>query len=366
MALRERCSPQVHRPHRPLRPVPEERHHPPARLPLGTGLRPAARADLQDVPSRGTGWDGGAFGERCQGCPHPRATPGRCPQIILAIMVVWLLCYLLTRTGVFPSSPEEYGYKARTDARGEILSVAPWFRVPYPCECQHTRVPRGRTLGRGQGASAAWPGSTRGPPQEQCWVPRAVACPLGRSVGAAHGDLGGRAGHVQRHAGRHHRVHRGLLLLRAAGGGARSPGACHQQVQPAPWGRGRGHCSAPQQLPSACAWLQTCTLGCFVPWFPGGTRPPPPRPGTSGYVPTTHPKGCPLPFVPQGHFHRGHLLHHRGAAGNRQRLHLLQPQHRGAGHHQGTARTPRGSPAQHGDSRGHALPLSPGRWGAGG
>ncbi|KAK1210917.1 S23A1 protein, partial [Pygoscelis papua] len=54
--------------------------------------------------------------------------------IILAIMVVWLLCYVLTRTGVFPSQPEAYGYKARTDARGEILSVAPWFRVPYPCE----------------------------------------------------------------------------------------------------------------------------------------------------------------------------------------------------------------------------------------
>ncbi|OPJ76385.1 solute carrier family 23 member 1 isoform A [Patagioenas fasciata monilis] len=54
--------------------------------------------------------------------------------IILAIMVVWLLCYVLTRTGVFPSQPDAYGYKARTDARGEILSVAPWFRVPYPCQ----------------------------------------------------------------------------------------------------------------------------------------------------------------------------------------------------------------------------------------
>lgn len=66
--------------------------------------------------------------KRCGG-----ASPA--PQIIMAIMVVWLLCYVLTRTGVFPSQPEEYGYKARTDARGEILSVAPWFRVPYPCEC---------------------------------------------------------------------------------------------------------------------------------------------------------------------------------------------------------------------------------------
>lgn len=49
-------------------------------------------------------------------------------------MVMWLLCYLLTRADVFPSHPEEYGYKARTDARGNILSVAPWFRFPYPCE----------------------------------------------------------------------------------------------------------------------------------------------------------------------------------------------------------------------------------------
>ncbi|XP_038651578.1 solute carrier family 23 member 1 isoform X5 [Scyliorhinus canicula] len=27
-----------------------------------------------------------------------------------------------------------YGFKARTDARGEIMSTAPWFRMPYPCQ----------------------------------------------------------------------------------------------------------------------------------------------------------------------------------------------------------------------------------------
>ncbi|XP_061858520.1 solute carrier family 23 member 1 [Colius striatus] len=54
--------------------------------------------------------------------------------IMLAIMVVWLVCYVLTLTGSFPSEPEAHGYKARTDARGEILSVAPWFRIPYPCQ----------------------------------------------------------------------------------------------------------------------------------------------------------------------------------------------------------------------------------------
>ncbi|NWR80380.1 S23A1 protein, partial [Centropus unirufus] len=67
--------------------------------------------------------------------------------IILAILVVWLLCHVLTRTGVFPSHPEAYGYKARTDARGEILSVAPWFRVPYPCQWGLPTVTSAAVLG---------------------------------------------------------------------------------------------------------------------------------------------------------------------------------------------------------------------------
>ncbi|NWU30858.1 S23A1 protein, partial [Dyaphorophyia castanea] len=67
--------------------------------------------------------------------------------IILAVMLVWLICYALTRTGVFPSQPEEYGYKARTDARGEILSVAPWFRVPYPCQWGLPTVTSAAVLG---------------------------------------------------------------------------------------------------------------------------------------------------------------------------------------------------------------------------
>ncbi|RMB93062.1 hypothetical protein DUI87_30568 [Hirundo rustica rustica] len=67
--------------------------------------------------------------------------------IILAILLVWLICYVLTRTGVFPSRPEEYGYKARTDARGEILSVAPWFRVPYPCQWGLPTVTSAAVLG---------------------------------------------------------------------------------------------------------------------------------------------------------------------------------------------------------------------------
>lgn len=54
--------------------------------------------------------------------------------IILAIMLVWLLCYVMTLTDLLPSDPKRYGHRARTDARGDIISSAPWIRVPYPCQ----------------------------------------------------------------------------------------------------------------------------------------------------------------------------------------------------------------------------------------
>lgn len=54
--------------------------------------------------------------------------------IILAIMLVWLLCYIMTLTNLLPSDPHRYGHKARTDARGDIMASAPWIRVPYPCQ----------------------------------------------------------------------------------------------------------------------------------------------------------------------------------------------------------------------------------------
>uniref|UniRef100_UPI00398F46A9 solute carrier family 23 member 2-like isoform X3 n=1 Tax=Pristiophorus japonicus TaxID=55135 RepID=UPI00398F46A9 len=54
--------------------------------------------------------------------------------IILAILVSWLLCFIFTVTDVFPPDSEQYGYYARTDARKGVLSVAPWFKVPYPCQ----------------------------------------------------------------------------------------------------------------------------------------------------------------------------------------------------------------------------------------
>lgn len=53
----------------------------------------------------------------------------------MAILVSWLLCFIFTVTDVFPPDKDKYGFYARTDARQGILSVAPWFKIPYPCEC---------------------------------------------------------------------------------------------------------------------------------------------------------------------------------------------------------------------------------------
>uniref|UniRef100_H3AEU6 Solute carrier family 23 member 2 n=1 Tax=Latimeria chalumnae TaxID=7897 RepID=H3AEU6_LATCH len=52
--------------------------------------------------------------------------------IIMAILVSWLLCFIFTVTDVFPPDSSKYGFYARTDARQGILSIAPWFKIPYP------------------------------------------------------------------------------------------------------------------------------------------------------------------------------------------------------------------------------------------
>lgn len=53
-------------------------------------------------------------------------------QVLLALCISWLLCFVLTETNTLPSAPTAYGYLARTDTKGDVLSQAPWFRFPYP------------------------------------------------------------------------------------------------------------------------------------------------------------------------------------------------------------------------------------------
>ncbi|XP_008113629.1 solute carrier family 23 member 1 [Anolis carolinensis] len=87
-------------------------------------------------------------GYKCgKGCTVFRIQIFKMFPIILAILVVWLLCYILTVTDVFPRDANAYGFKARTDARGEIISIAPWFRFPYPCQWGIPTVTAAAVLG---------------------------------------------------------------------------------------------------------------------------------------------------------------------------------------------------------------------------
>ncbi|KAM9840287.1 solute carrier family 23 member 1-like [Aulostomus maculatus] len=52
--------------------------------------------------------------------------------ILLAIAMSWLVCYLLTIYDVLPSDPAHYGYHARTDVKGNVVSRASWFTLHYP------------------------------------------------------------------------------------------------------------------------------------------------------------------------------------------------------------------------------------------
>nr|XP_036875503.1 solute carrier family 23 member 1-like isoform X5 [Manis javanica] len=56
----------------------------------------------------------------------------RIREVLLALCISWLFCFVLTVTDVLPAAPTGYGHLARTDAKGSVLSQAPWFRFPYP------------------------------------------------------------------------------------------------------------------------------------------------------------------------------------------------------------------------------------------
>ncbi|XP_060594872.1 solute carrier family 23 member 2-like isoform X2 [Ruditapes philippinarum] len=53
-------------------------------------------------------------------------------SILISILLNWGLCAILTSAGVFPDDPKAIGYKARTDARNDVIRDNPWFNIPYP------------------------------------------------------------------------------------------------------------------------------------------------------------------------------------------------------------------------------------------
>ncbi|XP_033726084.1 solute carrier family 23 member 1-like [Pecten maximus] len=45
---------------------------------------------------------------------------------------MWAVCGILTLTDVLPDDPSDPAYRARTDTRGDLISLSPWLFVPYP------------------------------------------------------------------------------------------------------------------------------------------------------------------------------------------------------------------------------------------
>ncbi|KAJ8311399.1 hypothetical protein KUTeg_010754 [Tegillarca granosa] len=53
-------------------------------------------------------------------------------EVLLSLALSWVLCFILTVTGVLSNDPASSDYKARTDTRLRIIEETPWFYFPYP------------------------------------------------------------------------------------------------------------------------------------------------------------------------------------------------------------------------------------------
>ncbi|OWF42907.1 Solute carrier family 23 member 2 [Mizuhopecten yessoensis] len=53
-------------------------------------------------------------------------------RILIALVIGWLLCGILTAAGVFSTDRASKDYYSRTDARTDVISRASWFYFPYP------------------------------------------------------------------------------------------------------------------------------------------------------------------------------------------------------------------------------------------
>ena len=58
-------------------------------------------------------------------------------QILLAMMVMWILCAVLTVTDVIPDDKDHPYYYSRTDSKLNIITNTPWFQITYPGWYRH-------------------------------------------------------------------------------------------------------------------------------------------------------------------------------------------------------------------------------------
>jgi nucleobase transporter 1/2 len=53
-------------------------------------------------------------------------------QVLLSMVVMWVLCGVLTVSGVFTDDSSKPQYLSRTDAKLVIVERTPWFQIIYP------------------------------------------------------------------------------------------------------------------------------------------------------------------------------------------------------------------------------------------
>ncbi|GFR78222.1 solute carrier family 23 member 1 [Elysia marginata] len=75
--------------------------------------------------------------------------------ILLAMLLSWLLCFILTVTDSLPSTPGSWGYLARTDVRASVLQDSRWIRIPYPGQWGLPTVSVGAVFGMLAGVLAS-------------------------------------------------------------------------------------------------------------------------------------------------------------------------------------------------------------------
>ncbi|KAK3085448.1 hypothetical protein FSP39_003460 [Pinctada imbricata] len=70
--------------------------------------------------------------QRKKGCTTVKYPIFKLLPVILAVMIAWLFCGILTATNVLSDNPDDREYEARTDASQNVLDVSKWFFFPYP------------------------------------------------------------------------------------------------------------------------------------------------------------------------------------------------------------------------------------------
>ena len=53
-------------------------------------------------------------------------------QLLIAVIINWIICGILTHTGMLTDDPASAEYTTRTDARGSVVQDSSWFNIPYP------------------------------------------------------------------------------------------------------------------------------------------------------------------------------------------------------------------------------------------